>query len=135
MSEENVEVVRKAFAYEFYGHGGRTEAAMYFAPDFEMNPVEGGRMEEERSTGLDSIRDNFERWAGAWENLDVTAEKFVDAGDRVLVTMRHRGRGRTSGVEVDARFFVVYTLREGKVSRVDEYTEREEALEAAGLSE
>jgi ketosteroid isomerase-like protein len=36
---------------------------------------------------------------------------------------------------VDARYYEVYTLRDGKVSRVDEYSERDEALEAAGLSE
>jgi ketosteroid isomerase-like protein len=29
----------------------------------------------------------------------------------------------------------VYTLRDGKVSRVDEYIERDHALKAAGLSE
>ena len=47
----------------------------------------------------------------------------------------HQGRGQASGVEVDTRFYEVYTLREGKVSRVDEYIERAEALEAVGLSE
>ncbi len=46
-----------------------------------------------------------------------------------------RGRGRGSGVEVDARFYDVYTLRNGKIVRVDEFAEREDALEAAGLSE
>jgi ketosteroid isomerase-like protein len=51
------------------------------------------------------------------------------------VVAHHQGRGRASGVKVETRFYEVYTLREGKVSRVDEYTERAEALEAAGLRE
>jgi ketosteroid isomerase-like protein len=51
------------------------------------------------------------------------------------VVTHHEGRGRESGVEVDTRFYVVYSLRDGKVSRVDEYIERDEALKAAGLSE
>ena len=53
----------------------------------------------------------------------------------MVVTARHRGRGRESGVAVDARFYEVYTLRDGKIVRVDEFVERAEALEAAGLSE
>jgi ketosteroid isomerase-like protein len=53
----------------------------------------------------------------------------------VVVTARHRGRGRESGVTVDARFYVVYRLRDGKVIRADEFSGRAEALEAAGLSE
>jgi ketosteroid isomerase-like protein len=65
----------------------------------------------------------------------VTVEEIIDAGDQVVVVAHHEGRGRASGVEVDTRFYEVYKLREGKVARVDEYTERADALEAAGLSE
>ena len=130
MSQENVEVVRRAFAYEIYGLGDRAEAEAIFDPNFVMNPTEEGP-----SYGLDAIRDNFEHWKGAWEELEVTAEEFIDAGDRVLVTEHHSGRGRGSGIEVDTRLYSVYTLRDGKVVRADEYIERGEALEAAGLRE
>jgi ketosteroid isomerase-like protein len=128
MSQENVEIVRRAFAYEVNGVGGRAEAEAIFDPGVVMNPTNEGSFH-----GLDAMRDDFERWASAFGELEVTAEEFIDAGDRVLVTAYHRGRGRTSGVEVDGRFYEVYTLRDGKVVRVDEYVERAEALEAAGL--
>ena len=134
MSQENVEIVRKAFAYEYYGRGDQAEAEMYFTADFEMNPYEGA-VGEERTFGRDSIRRNLERWASAWESLEVSAEEFVDAGDRVLVTVHHRGRGHGSGVEIEGLYFDVYTLREGKVARVDEFLNRADALKAAGLSE
>jgi ketosteroid isomerase-like protein len=130
MSEENVEIVRRAFAYEYYGLGDRAEAEAIFDHNFVMNPTEEGP-----SYGLDAIRDNVERWASAWEDLQVTAEEFLDAGDRVLVTVHHRGRGRGSGIEVDTRLYPVYTVCDGKVVRADEYAERAEALEAAGLSD
>jgi ketosteroid isomerase-like protein len=130
MSQENVEVVRRAFAYEIYGVGDRAEAEAIFDPNVVMNPTNEGPFH-----GLDAMRDDFERWASAFEELEVSAEEFIDAGDRVLVTAYHRGRGRTSGVEVDGRFYEVYTLRDGKVVRVDEYVERAEALEAVGLPE
>jgi ketosteroid isomerase-like protein len=133
MSEENVEVVRKAIDYEYHGVGGRAEAEAIFDPDVVMNPIHV--IDEQPSYGPHAMRDDWERWASAFEELKVTFEEIIDAGDQVVVVAHHEGRGRGSGVEVDARFYEIYTLREGKVSRVDEYTEREEALKAAGLTE
>jgi len=116
MSQENVEIARRAFAYEIYGVGDRTEAEAIFDPEVVIHPTEEGP-----SYGLDAIRDNIEHWKDAWEELEVTTEEFIDAGDRVLVTAHHRGRGRGSGIEVEHRFYLVYSLRNGKVARADEY--------------
>ena len=128
MSEEYVEVVRKAIAYEYDGVGDRAEAEAIFDPQVVLNPIDEGP-----SHGPDEMRYDWERWASAFEELRVTFEEIIDAGDQVVVVAHHQARGRASGVEVDTRFYEVYTLRERKVSRVDEYTERAEALEAAGL--
>jgi ketosteroid isomerase-like protein len=130
MSQENIEVVRKAIAYEYDGIGDRAEAEAIFDSDVVLNPTD-----EAPSSGFGAMRSDMERWASAFDELTVTIEEIIDAGEQVVVVAHHQGRGRKSGVKVDTRFYEVYTLREGKVSRVDEYTEREEALEAAGLSE
>jgi ketosteroid isomerase-like protein len=134
MSEKNLEIVRKAIAYEYDGVGGRAEAEAIFDPQVVMNPIHEG-LDEEPAYGPDAMRDDWKRWASAFEELNVTFEEIIDAGDQVLVVAHHHGRGRKSGVMVDARYYEVYTLRDGKVSRVDEYSERDEALEATGLSE
>ena len=42
MSEKNVEIVRRAFAYEVYGVGDRAEAEAIFDPDVVMNPTDEG---------------------------------------------------------------------------------------------
>ena len=130
MSQENVEIVRRAFAYEIHGVGDRAEAEAIFDPQVVMNPSD-----EKPSYGFEAMRSDYVRWASAFEGLSVTIEEIIDAGDQVLVVAHHEGRGRRSGVQVDTRFYEVYTVREGKVSRVDEFTERAEALEAAGLSD
>ena len=70
-----------------------------------------------------------------WDDYRLMPEEFVDMGDRVVVTVRLGGRGRGSGVEIDARFYDVYTLRDNKIVRMDQFTERSEALAAAGLSQ
>ena len=92
MSQENVEVVRRAWEYEIFGRGGGDDPLADFAPDVVMNPVE-----EEPSYGREAIRENFQRFETAWEELEVTAEQFIDAGERVFVTAHFRGRGRASG--------------------------------------
>jgi ketosteroid isomerase-like protein len=77
----------------------------------------------------------MQRWEGSFEDLEVTYEETIDAGDRVVLKTYVSGRGRGSGVEVDDRSYMVWTLQDGKVTRMDEFTERADALEAAGLSE
>jgi ketosteroid isomerase-like protein len=130
MSQGNVEIVRRAFAYEIHGVGDRAEAEEIFDPNVVMNPSDEGP-----SYGFDAMRADYERWASVFEELSVTIEEIIDAGDQIVVVAHHEGRGRKSGVKVDTRFYEVYTVHEGKVSRVDEFTERAEALEAAGLQE
>jgi ketosteroid isomerase-like protein len=129
MSEGNVEIVRRAFKYLVSGRGG-SEVLASFDPNVVMKPVETGA-----TYGVNAIRDNFERWQSTFDELSVTVEEMIDAGDQVVHSAHWRGRGRGSGIKVDARYHEVYALRDGKIIRVDEYTERAEALEAAGLSE
>jgi ketosteroid isomerase-like protein len=124
MSQENLTIVRRFVV------GDLEKALVYADPDIVWNPVE-----EASAQGHDAVRASLARWKGAWAEYEVTHEEFVDAGDRVVVTLQLRGRGRGSGVEIDARFFDVYTIRDGKIVRMDEFTERSAALEAAGLRE
>jgi hypothetical protein len=88
MSQENVEVVRKAIAYEYYGVGDRAEAAAIFDPEVVLNPID-----EEPSSGFDAMRADMERWASAFDELKVTVEEIIDAGDQVVVVAHHEGRG------------------------------------------
>jgi ketosteroid isomerase-like protein len=76
-----------------------------------------------------------ETWSEAWEWIRNEVDDFVDAGDRVLVCGRTRGKGRGSTVEVAIDAFNVYTVRDGKVTRMEFFTSREPALRAAGLTQ
>ena len=121
---QNVEIVRRFLAFDV------DEALTYADPDIVWNPIE-----ESPTQGHDAVRASLERWKGEWDDYRLMPEEFVDRGDRVLVTVRLRGRGRGSGVEIDARFYDVYTLRDGKIVRMDQFTERSQALEAVELGE
>jgi ketosteroid isomerase-like protein len=128
MSEENVEVVRQAF--EAYTSRGGEAARELFHPEIVWNAAD-----EAPARGLDEVVAYMDRWEGEWEELRTNAEEFIDAGERVFVTVHFWGRGKASGIEVDARLYEVFIVRDGKIIAMDEFSERSPALEAAGLSE
>jgi ketosteroid isomerase-like protein len=123
MSQENVEIVRRFLSAEV------DEAMPYADPEIVWNPIE-----ELPTRGHEAVRASLDHWKAEWEDYEVVPEEFVDSGDRVVATVCLRGRGRGSGIPIDARFYDVYTLRDGKIVRMDQFSERSEALEAAGLS-
>ena len=128
MSEENVEVVREAWVA--YSRGDYDRVAGFHDPHIVVVTLEDGAV-----YGNDDVLANYERWDEAWEEAETTLEEVIGQGDRVFLTARFHARGRASGVEIDTRLYEVYTVRDGKVLRIDEYADRAEALEAAGLRE
>jgi ketosteroid isomerase-like protein len=80
--------------------------------------------------------DFYRHYWGTWDDCALEPTEIVDAGDdRVLVVYYERGRGRGSGVPFDRSFAVLLTVLASKVTRLQYFSAREEALEAAGLSE
>jgi ketosteroid isomerase-like protein len=125
MSRENVEIVRRFLVVD-----DLDEALKYADPGIVWNPVE-----ESWSQGHDAVRASTARWKSEWDDYELIPEEFADMNDRVVVTVRFRARGRGSGVEIDARLYDVFTLRDGKIVRMDQFAEQSEALEAVGLRE
>jgi ketosteroid isomerase-like protein len=128
MSQENVEAARRCI--EAYRSGDYDGALEYLAPDvvWEIG-------QELPARGPDEVREVWRRWDAEWEELETEADEIIDAGDRLVVAVRYRGRGRVSGVEVNDLIFEVHTLRDGRCIRKIEFPTRAEALEAVGLSE
>ena len=85
--------------------------------------------------GHEGFRRLWEAWRAPWQELEVRPQRLTDLGDRFLVEVQMVGRGRLSGLNVEMRYFEVYTLRDGKISRHENFVDRERALEAVGLSE
>ena len=128
MSQENVELVREA--WDAYSRGDYDRVAGFHDPHIVVVTLEDGVV-----YGNDDALANYERWNEAWEGAETTVEEVIGQGDRVFLAARFQARGRGSGVEIDTRIYEVFTLRDGKVLRIDEYATRDEAIEAAGLRE
>ena len=66
----------------------------------------------------------------------VEADETIDVDEsRVIVIGRVCGEGRASGLPVEIPLTTVYTLRDGRIVRVQAYDTKAQALEAVGLSE
>jgi ketosteroid isomerase-like protein len=122
VSQQNVEIVHRFLSV------GVDEAMSDADPDIVWNPIE-----ELPTQGHAAVRASLEHWKAEWDDYEVRPEELLDMGDHVVATVRLRGRGRGSGVEIEACFYDVYTLRDGKIVRMDQFTDRSDALAAVGL--
>jgi ketosteroid isomerase-like protein len=133
MSEENVKVVRRAVE-EFNARGfeglGESELVtddieFHEPPDQPAPRVARGR-EETRRLSLD--------FDSAWQSHRSEPKEIraVDA-DRVLLITTEHLKGR-DGIELEAPFAAVFTLRDRKICRWQAFWDKQKALEAAGLS-
>jgi ketosteroid isomerase-like protein len=133
VSRENVELIRRGYdAVKRSGFEAMPDLVDDFAdPDIEFRAV--GRLPD---AAVVRGREPLKQWfAQIIETFDfsVEAEEFIDAGDAVVVVTRQIGRGKVSGAKATNRVVVVWGIRQGRVSYVDAYRTKHEALEAVGL--
>jgi ketosteroid isomerase-like protein len=133
MSQENVEVVRHMC--EAFLAGDLAAALDVLHADVTWPGTIGGIEEGRTAHGHDEVIEEFVESLRDWERHSLEAEDYLDAGDRVVVLWHEVGRGKRSGVEVETRTAVVYTVRGDEVVEVQGYMDRRQALEAVGRSE
>ena len=131
MSQENVEIVRAAI--DAFNRGDVEATFKDVSPEFEFDQT--------RAVGIDrgvydleGFRSLLASFTDNWESVTLGADELIDAGEHVAMPFTNVARGR-DGIEVQARGIWVWTIRDGSIVRVCLYQERQEALEAAGLSE
>jgi len=73
-------------------------------------------------------------WLAQFDEVSWEWQAYYDVGDRVVVTGRHRGIAKLSRVPVEQALGVIYTLRDGLITRMQIFNgAADEALEALGL--
>jgi ketosteroid isomerase-like protein len=132
MSQENVDKAREFIAA--YNRRDFDLAVKDFDPEIEW--VLPARQRSDSGRGPDAALRFFEEIDDAMDELRLEPQEFIDAGDRVATRLRHHGRGRGSGVEIDEELYhQVATFRDGKIVRMEYFADWDEARAAAGLSE
>ena len=85
--------------------------------------------------GAEAVRQFWREWFSAWQTIQFEYE-LVEAGERVVMLLDLRMRGRSTGIEVPfGKIAWVSTFRDKLVVDVRLYMSQSEALEAAGPSE
>jgi ketosteroid isomerase-like protein len=70
----------------------------------------------------------------AWAEFYPHAEELRELDDRrVLALIRRHGRGKTSGLELEAKSAHLFEISDGKVVKFIHYWDRERALADLGL--
>lgn len=133
MSQQNVEIAKRSI--DAFNRRDIDAYDDLYTPDFEWLPAFPGTVEGDGYVGREGIERYFGEITDTWEEFRAVAEEFRDLGDRVLLLGRFEGRGKGSGVPVDAQLATVYNFRDGKVSRSRVYLDHGDALRAAGISE
>jgi ketosteroid isomerase-like protein len=134
MSQEHVEIVRR-ICQDW--ERGDFSSAEWAHRDIEWVIADGPA--PGRWTGKDGMAAGFRGLLSAWEEWRVETNEFRELDDeRVLVLVRAKGRGRTSGLEVEqtgAKGANLFHIGDGKVTRFVLYLDRGNAFDDLGLSE
>jgi ketosteroid isomerase-like protein len=146
VSEENVRVVERiqeilpsddiVAGVTDDKRSNRVNAALaeYVEPDFECAGVAPNyELGNVATRGLDGFREFWLDWGNTFESLRIDVERIIDAGDKVVTLVRQTGRTKTGGVEIEEDAAAVWTVRDGRLSRVEFHLDQPTALKAAGL--
>src|SRR4051794_7004743 len=142
MSQEDVEELVRRFGRAnnpFMRNEVSSETlAGLFDPEMEV-PWPGQRAHPhgpQPLRGIPEFIEFAEQYRSAWDHLAHEPLELIEVSDdRVLVSIRQSGRGRESGVPIVIHFLELFTIRHGKLRKVEYFRHRADALEAAGLRE
>jgi ketosteroid isomerase-like protein len=124
-------------AHDAFSRGDREAFVAFWAEECEYQPA----LERDIAGEADSFRghDGIRRWwqgmLDAWSDSETQVHELRRTGDELLIAITLRAEGRGSGVTIEARFFQVATIRAGKILLLRDFSDRDQALEAAGLRE
>jgi ketosteroid isomerase-like protein len=131
MSRENVEILRLAYEADLDSQ----DVLQYLDPNVELYPGIRTPDQHTRYVGRDGWSEFIAGATEVWESVDIEPKEIIEAtGNRILAIDRWIFRGR-DGIEIDRELPTLFTFRNGLIVRIDGFTDKVEALEAAGLSE
>jgi ketosteroid isomerase-like protein len=132
MSQENVEIVRRAYAA--WNAGDMETLRELYDPDALMvRGLDGWPEPFSPVIGREAVMRMYEQLRETWDADAMEPISFTDRADRVVVRTIWRGVGH--GPALNMEMTIIFTVRNGRIFLLEQFWDHAEALEAVGLSE
>ena len=131
MSQENVEIVLRAYAA--FSQGDLTTVLQQFDP--EVVSYTAAPLDPAEYRGPEGFLEWCDNWLSAFDDFTNEVESHVETGEAVVLRVRQRATGATSGVPVERTFWLVHVFSGERIARIGIHANEQQALAAVGLSE
>jgi ketosteroid isomerase-like protein len=130
MSEENVNLVRAMYAA--FGSGNIPGVLAGLDPQVEWWEAENFIYAEKNPyVGPNEVLSGvFMRLGAEWEGFAVSPKGLLDAGETVVAEGYYSGTYKKTGKPVRAQFAHLFTFRDGKLVKFQQYTDTAQFAEA-----
>jgi ketosteroid isomerase-like protein len=134
MSKENIEIMRRA--WDAWLRGDTDALFELWDTDVVWDLTHFREWPDNRHEGREDVKRFLKEWLDVWADYEVGVDARLEAPDGRVVTLAWQsGRGNRSGLQMRMEWAEIATIRNGKVTLLEQYDDRPKALEAAGLSE
>jgi ketosteroid isomerase-like protein len=134
MSEENIEIVRSA--WDAWLSGNMDALFELWDPGVVWDLTHFREWPDNKHEGREDVTRFLNEWLELWTDYEVGVDERFEAPDGRVVTFAWQsGHGNRSGLEIRMEWAEIATIRDGKVTLLEQYDDRSAALEAVGLSE
>jgi ketosteroid isomerase-like protein len=121
MSEQSVEVVRRAYAA--FAEGDVPAVLGMFADDIEWHEAEGMPYGGVYRGGEAVVQNVFGPLSQDVDGFALSPEEFMAAGDTVAVVVTYTGTGKVSGKSLNLPVVHVWDIQDGKVVRFRQFAD------------
>lgn len=130
MAREEVDTIRRSYEALNQGDVEGALSPLHEEVEWRESPA---LPEADTFRGRRTVRRFLQDYLESWQEFHQEVEDVIEAHDKFVVLVHLVATGRESGVRVDASYAHVWTMAEGKATRVDAYYDRELALESVGV--
>jgi ketosteroid isomerase-like protein len=116
MADGDLEVVQRFV--EAFSRGDEDSARSELAPDIVYENPNLPDISSGGYHGIEGVERAWREWLDAWADYSVAVEGYEQTGEEIIVTIRGRGRGRTSDLALGWRYRQTYVVRDGKIARI-----------------
>jgi uncharacterized protein len=130
---DNVRLLKNL--YDAFGHGDIPTVLGSMSPDIRWHQAESNPYmpSGDAFVGPDAVLNNiFMKLGAEWDGFTVHPKSFHGAGDSVIVEARYSGTYKATGKSIDAQVCHVWDVKDGKVTRFQQYVDTAKIQDAMG---